>query len=110
GTTLEASQLPQDVFGYFLASPMRGFTFPVTGSQGLLCLGSPIGRFLGPGQIMNTGSTGTMTLAVDPAALASPGGLVQAGFGDSWNFQAWHRDANPGGTSNFTSAVSVRFY
>ncbi len=29
--------------------------------------------------------------------------------GESWNFQAWFRDKNPGNTSNFTDGVSVLF-
>ncbi|MCP4035984.1 MAG: hypothetical protein GY733_03545 [bacterium] len=27
--------------------------------------------------------------------------------GDTWNFQCWYRDNNPGPTSNFTDAVTV---
>ncbi|MCP3916270.1 MAG: hypothetical protein GY711_12005 [bacterium] len=29
--------------------------------------------------------------------------------GETWNFQCWYRDNNPGPTSNFTDAVSVTF-
>ena len=29
--------------------------------------------------------------------------------GDTWNFQAWFRDMNPGPTSNFTDGVAVTF-
>jgi hypothetical protein len=29
--------------------------------------------------------------------------------GETWYFQAWHRDANPTLTSNFTDAVSITF-
>ena len=28
--------------------------------------------------------------------------------GDSWNFQFWHRDNNPGVTSNTTAGVEVQ--
>ena len=30
--------------------------------------------------------------------------------GETWNFQGWHRDHNPGSTSNFTQAVSAGFF
>jgi hypothetical protein len=39
-----------------------------------------------------------------------PGGLpaaVQAG--ETWNFQAWFRDMNPGPTSNLTNGLQVTF-
>ena len=29
--------------------------------------------------------------------------------GDTWHFQCWYRDSNPGQTSNFTDAVRVMF-
>ena len=29
--------------------------------------------------------------------------------GQTWNFQAWYRDANPTVTSNFTDAVGITF-
>ena len=34
-------------------------------------------------------------------------GTASAMAGDTWNFQAWFRDANPSGTSNFTNGVAV---
>jgi len=74
-----------------------------------LCLGGSIGRFVGPGQVMNSGASGSFTLTVDLSALPTPTGLVTAQPGETWNFQAWYRDANPGPTSNFTDAVAVTF-
>ncbi len=32
-----------------------------------------------------------------------------AQVGEAWSFQAWYRDQNPGGTSNFTDGVQVLF-
>jgi hypothetical protein len=29
--------------------------------------------------------------------------------GETWNFQAWYRDLNPGTTSNFTDGISITF-
>lgn len=104
---LTARLLPSHAAGYFLASlaPDR-IVHPGT-SQGTLCLGGAIGRFVGPGQVQNSGATGTFTLALDLGALPSPSGPVVAQPGDTWHFQCWHRDVNPTVTSNFTDAVSV---
>jgi len=106
---LTARFLPLGSFGYFLASRSPASIFPVNLSQGRLCLGGSIGRFAGPGQILNSGPLGSFALAVDLAALPTPTGPVAAQPGETWYFQAWHRDANPTTTSNFTDAVRVRF-
>ena len=80
------------------------------GSQGNLCLGGAIGRYVGPGQIKNSGAAGTFDLVLDLASTPTPTGLVQVLPGDTWNFTAWYRDAVSGvATSNFTDAVSVTF-
>jgi hypothetical protein len=97
---LNAFQLPPDQFGYFLASQTQGFVAGPGGSQGNLCLGGQIKRFAA--QIDSTGPEGRLTIPVDTAA-------VPILAGESWNFQAWHRDLNPGPTSNFTGAVSATF-
>ncbi|MEM1450944.1 MAG: hypothetical protein AAF957_03550 [Planctomycetota bacterium] len=104
---ISAYALPDNANGYFLASRQRGFVFPVSMSQGALCLGGAIGRFVGAGQVQNSGSTGSFTLAVDLTAMPTPTGLVAAQPGETWHFQAWHRDVNPMSTSNFTDGVSV---
>jgi hypothetical protein len=105
---LTASQLPHNAFGYFLCSRLIGAGTTPPGSQGRLCLLSPIGRSVG-GTIFNTGSTGTGTTNVDLLSMPQPTGPVVVLAGESWSFQAWHRDANPTVTSNFTEAVTVLF-
>lgn len=105
--TLVAEDLPPNTFGFFLVSDSQGTTFPVPNSQGRLCLVGSIGRFVGPGQIVNSGSAGRSTLAVDLTALPIPTGLVSVQPGETWSFQYWHRDTNPGPTSNFTDGVAV---
>lgn len=89
-------------------------------SQGMLCLGSPLGRYssnAGPGlnsigrfdasgvmqNLAGTSSTGT---GFDvPAALPTPpGGVISTG--STWNFQVWYRD---GVNSNFSNGISVTF-
>jgi hypothetical protein len=104
---LDASMLPLSSFGYFLASDAAGNVANPGGSQGVLCLGGSIGRYVGPGQILNSGATGEYSLAVDLTAIPRPTGAVSASVGDTWFFQSWHRDANPAATSNFTNGLEV---
>lgn len=104
---LTARALPPNAFGYFLASRTSGSSF-VPGSSGYLCLGGTIGRFNQPGQILNSGASGAFTLPVDLNALPTPTGPVAASPGETWHFQAWHRDVTFGGpTSNFSDGVRV---
>ena len=103
---LIADQLPLQQFGYFLASQTQGFVPNPGGSQGNLCLGGTIARFVS--QIGNSGPQGQITVEVDTSAIPlSPPIGVQPG--ETWNFQLWFRDKNPGPTSNFTDAVAVTF-
>ncbi len=106
--TLRASSLPQNAFGFFLVSNTQGFAANPGGSQGDLCLGGSIGRYVGPGQIQSSGSTGAFSLEIDLGALPTPSGSISAMPGETWNFQAWHRDSIGGSAvSNFTGAVAV---
>ena len=105
--TLTASQLPHDVFGYFLNSDVQGFQPFPPGSQGNLCLGGGIGRHAQ--QIANTGAVGELVLDLDLSALPRPNGTHSVVAGETWNFQCWFRDANPGKTSNFTDGIEIVF-
>jgi len=106
--TVEAERLPLSSFGYFLTSRTQGFTANPGGSMGNLCLGGAIGRFVGPGQIQNSGATGQIALGVNLAALPTPTGPAAGVAGQTWNFQAWYRDAVGGSaTSNFTNGVAL---
>ncbi len=103
---LEAAGLPSSQFGYFLVGPNQGAINQPAGSQGVLCLSAPIGRF--SSQVQNTGAAGQMGITVDMGALPlNPVVAIQPG--DTWNFTAWYRDQNPTPTSNFTDAVQVSF-
>lgn len=107
--TLEAEQLPQSVFGFFLVSREEGFVQGPGGSAGNLCLGGTLGRFVGPGQIKNSGASGAFSLAVDLTVLPIGGG-ISATAGESFSFQAWFRDTLLGGSSsNFTNGLTVTF-
>ena len=109
--TLEASNLPINVFGFMVTSLDQGFFPNPGGSEGNLCVVNQIGRFVGPGQVQNSGATGTFSLAVDLTMIPQPTGAVSAMAGDSWNFQAWFRDTNMAGapTSNFTDGIEIQF-
>ena len=105
--TLIASQLPVDVFGYFLASETQGFIPNPNGSDGILCLSGKIGRFAK--QIKKSDSAGEISIVVDLTNIpVTPPYSVMAG--ETWNFQAWFRDKTGGQpTSNFTDGISILF-
>ena len=104
--SLVATDLPPNQFGYFLASETQGFVPFVGGSQGNLCLASNIGRFVK--QVQSSGPDGSFSIPVDLTSIpTTPPHTVLAG--ETWNFQAWFRDANPGVTSNFTDGIEIVF-
>ena len=108
--TLEASRLPLSSFGYFLTSLTQAVTPNPGGSQGNLCLGGQIGRYTGPGQILNSGVSGSYSLLLNLNQIPTPTGFVTALVGQSRNFQSWHRDSVSGvATSNFTNGLAVTF-
>ncbi|MEM8709715.1 MAG: hypothetical protein AAGG01_02085 [Planctomycetota bacterium] len=106
--SMEAIQLPANVFGFFIAGPTQGFTQNPGGSFGNLCLAGSIGRFVGPGQISNSGAGGSIAIDIDLTQIPTPGGFVTLSAGQTWNFQAWYRDSIGGvAGSNFTDAAEV---
>ncbi len=102
-----ASPVPNGSLGYFICSKVQGVTAFPGGSQGILCVGGNLGRITA--QAALAGPAETISVAVDGGALAQSGGSVSAVVGDVWNFQLWHRDLNPGQTSNFSTGYSVLF-
>lgn len=108
---LTASALPLHSFGYFMTSRTQDFVANPGGSQGNLCLGGAIGRYVGPGQVQNSAGAGRFTLAVDLAHQPTPTGPTSVAPGETWSFQAWYRDSLGGqATSNFTNGVAVAFH
>ena len=97
---LTALELPPDKVGIFIASRVQGLTPNVGGGMGTLCLAQPIRR-LQP--IQSSGPSGTFALQLDLATSLG----VPVLPGDTWHFQAWHRDA--GGTSNLTDGLRIDF-
>ena len=108
--TLTASSLPQSSFGFFLTSQTQGFVVAPGGSLGNLCLGGSIGRYVGPGQVQNSGAAGAFSLAIDLANTPTPTGLVSIAPGETWSFQAWYRDSVLGfPASNLTDGLAITF-
>ena len=106
--SLECTDLPNQVFGYFLNSRSAGFSPNPGGSRGTLCLSGPIGRFAT--FAASTGATGRLQLTINLGPLPSPSGTVAVQPGDTWVFQCWFRDfAGTQATSNFSDAVWLRF-
>jgi len=103
---LRASGLPNNAFGYFLCSRIQAHAPVAQSPFGVLCVASPIGRF--SNQIQNTGTSGSFQIAVDNLSLPQPNGAVAAASGETWNFQAWHRDSLAGqAVANFTNGLAV---
>jgi hypothetical protein len=108
--TLAAGGLPNNAFGFFLTSTTQGFVMNPGGSVGNLCLGGAIGRYVGPGQIQNTGLTGAISLQIDLTQMPTPTGFISVASGETWNFTAWHRDVVGGvAVSNFADGYSINF-
>ncbi|MGK0483533.1 MAG: hypothetical protein ACJAQ3_003516 [Planctomycetota bacterium] len=106
--TLDCSSLPQNVFGYFLTSQTQSFVANPAGSAGNLCIGGQIGRYAG--NILTSGTTGIVNLAIDLASMPAPTSSYAVMPGDTVNFQFWHRDSSPtGATSNFSQGLEVQF-
>ncbi len=108
--TLVATGLPIFMSGYFLASREQGFVANPGGSDGPLCLGGMIGRYVGPGQVQSTGPNGLFQLDLNLGSVPQPLGMVPILAGETWNFQAWFIDiGSTTGTSNFSTAVEIPF-
>ena len=107
---LTATQLPANAFGYFITSQTQGFVMNPAGSAGNLCLTGALGRYVGPGQVLNSGAPGSFSLVLDLTMTPTPMGLVSVIAGETHNFQAWHRDSDAGvATSNLTNGLSIDF-
>jgi len=105
---LTVVDVPSFSLGYFLTSQTQDFATIPVGSIGNRCIGGAIGRFVGPGQILNSGTIGQFDLTIDFDLLPTPTGMVSALAGETWHFQAWFRDTSGGqATSNLSNGLSV---
>ena len=108
--TLNCGSMPLNAFGFFLVSQTQGFVSNPGGSAGSLCLSGAIGRYVGAGQILNSGTAGSISLPVDLTMVPQPTGFVSVQAGETWNFTSWFRDAINGvATSNFAQGVELVF-
>ncbi|MEM9381424.1 MAG: hypothetical protein AAGB93_15830 [Planctomycetota bacterium] len=108
--TLIAYDLPQHSFAFCLTSQVFAIVQMPGNSIGTLCLGGEIGRYVGPGQIMNSMFGGTFSLDLDLDRVPTPTGLVPVSSGETWYFQAWFRDiVGAAPRSNFTSGLRIVF-
>ncbi len=107
---LVAAGLPAHTFGIFVTSQVTDFVPNPGGSQGNLCLGGSIGRYIAPGQILNSEAAGTYGLSIDLNQHPTPGGYVVVQPGDTWHFTTWFRDTAAGQpTSNFSDGLTIIF-
>ena len=97
--------MPPGQFGYGLTSLTQADVIP-PGSEGHLCLGGQVGRFAD--QVAAVAPNGTLPFFVDLEDLPVGTGVAVLP-GETWNFQLWYRDANPGPTSNFTRPIAITF-
>ena len=108
--TLIAYDLPQNSFSFCLTSQTFAVVPMPGGSVGTLCLGGQIGRYVGPGQIMNSMAGGAYSLDLDLTQVPTPTGFVSVARGETWYFQAWYRDiVGTSARSNFTSGLGILF-
>ncbi len=108
--TLGCVSMPRLSFSFFITSLTQGFVANPNGSQGNLCVSGAIGRFVGPGQIQQSNQAGEISLLIDLTQHPTPTGLVFVQAGQSWNYQAWYRDAVGGvATSNFSDGLRIMF-
>lgn len=103
-----ATGLPPGTFGMGVCSMTAGFSPSPAGSQGDLCVLGAIGR-IGLPSLPQSTPFGALTLPLDPLALPTPTVFRAAVAGETWFFQLWYRDSNPGATSNLTNAVELTF-
>jgi len=103
---LVASNLPTFQFGIFVCGRDRQYLV-TPGAGGPICVGGLLGRFDAPGQILSTGTEGAFELQVDLTSMPQGSVVASAAAGETWTFQAWHRDFTVGPTSNLTNAVEI---
>lgn len=108
--TLNVDGLPANQFGIFVRSAGGVIVYNPAGSQGHLCIASfDVGRF--NMSMLNSGATGSVSLALDLTALPAPSSVISVMAGDTDQYQYWSRDLDPMGaqSSTFSSAVSITY-
>lgn len=101
--TLRAVSLPAGQPGLFVMGDGNVQFTPPSSASPLCMAGARLVR-IGPAVLFSDAS-GSFTLDVLPSAVGGHGAILA---GETWIFQAWHRDV--AGTSNLTDAVGVSFF
>ncbi|MEL6714046.1 MAG: hypothetical protein AAFP86_09745 [Planctomycetota bacterium] len=108
--TLSVDGLPANQFGIFVRSAGGIIVYNPAGSEGHLCIASfDVGRF--NMSMLNSGATGSVSLALDLTALPGPNSVFAVMAGETDQYQYWSRDLDPMGaqSSTFSSAVSITY-
>lgn len=107
--TFQLSELPPQAFGILIVSADPVRIPPQTGTG--LCLSGSIGRYRGPGQIVQADAAGQAALLVNTSLIPLATTFATPAAGDTFGFQFWHRDTDGSGgvTSRFTSGVTVTY-
>ncbi|MEL6715977.1 MAG: hypothetical protein AAFP86_19510, partial [Planctomycetota bacterium] len=103
--TLVADRLPVGQTVLFLGGRSSGFLANPGGSAGDLCLGFPFARY--SADLRTSDAAGRAVLALLLPFTPEGIGTVPILAGETWFWQAWHRE--PASGSHLTSAVSVTF-
>ena len=103
---LDARDLPAGVPAYALASRDTDLVVMPPGSQGTLCLGGSIGRMVDTVAFTKPNGRARFPVFLERIPTTPEVAVMP---GETWRFQAWYRDMNPGPTSNFTEALEVVF-
>lgn len=108
--TLSVRSLPPLTFAMLLAAQQSGFVMNPGGSEGNLCLGGTIGRYVNDIEAANF--SGEVDLPLDLTSIPFASTTLSASAGDTLFFQWWYRDVDTGGgpSSNFSRGLEVRFY
>ncbi|MEL6904566.1 MAG: hypothetical protein AAFU73_22570 [Planctomycetota bacterium] len=94
-------------YGVFLASLTQ--TPPTPVANGVLCLDLAIGQYHHVGEVWVANGL-DLVRQIDLQSIPSEAGSVAVVAGESWSFQAWHRDFDDAGrTANFTTGVQITF-
>lgn len=101
---LRAQGLPPMQFGMFLCSQAQSAGTTPVNSMGSYCLGAPQRAHLM--SLMQSSALGSLEFVLDLGEFPQSAVVMS---GDTWNFQCWYRDRNPGATSAFTEASTVTF-
>lgn len=105
--SLSVSDLPPHQFGIFACSRSCA-EIPAAGVLRQLCLRGTVGRFVGPGQVLDSGAAGSVALDVSKDLLPSGSGTAAVMAGDTWYFQFWHRDSVAPGYA-YSTVREIRF-